>query len=110
MGSFEMKFLKTDCWRLNSPDLSPGRTQSVIVAFAPCVDRVSQGTLKRSDTNRTRQKNKTENELRTDIVNSEAVCVVVGFLRVDEGLVEVVIWDNNVRRRAMELDMDDEFD
>lgn len=80
-----------------------------MVAFAPCVDWVSQGTLKRSDTNRTKPKNKTETELRTDIVKSEAVCVV-GFPRGDEGLPEGVNWDNNVRRRAMELDMDNEFD
>ena len=29
-GSLEMKFLKELTWRLNSPDVSPGLTQSVM--------------------------------------------------------------------------------
>jgi hypothetical protein len=76
-----------------------------MVAFLSCRDWVSQGTLRKTEAKSTRLKIRIDMDLRTDIVNSEAVCVA-GFASCDEGLIELVIWDKCVRSRVRGFDMD----
>lgn len=76
-----------------------------MVAFLSWIDWVSQGTLRKTEAKRTRLKQKIDTDLRTDIVNSDAV-FVAEFECCDEGLIELVIWDKCVRRRARGFDMD----
>ena len=76
MGSLDMKLRKDDCCLLNSPDLSPGLTQSVIVAFASCIPLFSQSTMK-PENRRTRIEKR--EPLRTDIVEKRGAFRTVGM-------------------------------
>lgn len=97
-----MKFRNDDVCLLNSPDLSPGLTQSVMLAFASCkVVLFSQRTARR-------EKRRTRPDVKKGVLRTVIVENGVGVAGFVDGTVceaDFVRWSSCDRARARTLDM-----